>query len=368
MASLIKGQPNTTAKINWFITIDSALNDAYEIGFRILDIASGLPGTQIFPLTPGEYEDVTAAPGHFGTGRYYAYNNTTGTPWTPGEAISLGTHRIVWRWKIDVAAAYQTGQEDFEILEEDGVAPTDTYIVVQDIRDLGIVESVVDDAAVLAAIELWQQFIERATRQWFLPKILVIRFDGNDSDAIHFGVPVISIDYLKINDQETLLDAVFFKVYNARCYPDDRRNPRIKLRNEQDLDIFTAPIVGRRLRFRKGRQNQEVKGTFGFTEEDGSVPLLIKRALSKLVIEKLTNPIYHDPSVSPALVSAPPLTGNLLEEWSDGHKRKWGAAGGELKSRNPGMTGITDDQEILDIVRLYKAPIGIATPAHPSHS
>lgn len=364
MASIIKGQPNTTDKVNWFITVGGALNNAFEVGFRITDIVGGLPGTQIFPTTPGEFENVTSPPGRFGTGSYFAYDNTAATPWTPGTGTSLGTHRIEWRWKIISDAFFQTGREDFEVLPAGAVVPGDLYITVEDIRDLGMPDPPTD-AEVLVAIEVWQTFLERACRQWFIPKTMVLALDGTDSDAIHFGVPIISIDHIKINNEDTVLDTDLFKVYSAVRYPDDRHNPRIKLVAAEDQDIFTAPLIHGQLKFRKGRQNQEVKGTFGYVEEDGSVPPLIQHALKKLVVEKLTTPIFMDPTAAP-LPAPPPLVGPIVEEWVDSHKVKYGQRGGMLSPRKPGLTGITSDQEILDIIKLFRAPIGAATPAHPS--
>lgn len=369
MPALARGQENTTGIINWFLTVNGILTDADTVEYRIFDITGGLPGTQIFPLPAPNFEDVSGAnPGHFSTGSYYAYD--IGPPsvgWTPELTAAIGTHRIEWRWKISPSAPFQSGQEDFEILVQSAGSSADLYCSIQDIRDAGLTDTVAfPDADVLASIELWQQFLERACRQWFVPKSLILTPDGTDSDTLHFGVPIISIDFIKINDQVDELDADRFKVYSALRYPDDRHNPRIKLVNDFDLDIFTAPIIGRRLLFRKGRQNQEIKGTFGYIEEDGNTPKLIVRALCKIVIQKLTNPLYVPVgTVGPA--PPPALTGNLIEEWTDGHKRKYGAAGGAVKPRKPGLVGITDDQEVLDIIRLYRAPLGVASPANPSH-
>ncbi len=365
MPALSRGQENTQSIINWFITVNGVLTDAYALEYRIFDITGGLPGTQIFPTAP-DYEIVTNAPGKFATGSYYAYDNTAGTGWTPSLTEPIGTHRIEWRWKITASAPWQSGQEDFEVLVQSAGSSADTYITIQDLRDQGIPDPP-SDADVLASIELWQALIERACRQWFVPKTLVLKLDGTDSDAIHFGVPIISIDYVKINNETTALDTGLYKVYNAVTYPSDRSNPRIKLISEYEVrDIYSAPLITGRMKFRKGRQNQEIKGTFGYVEADGGVPKLIKRALLKLCIEKLMRPPYvADPAQTP--VAPPPILGTLLEEWTDGHKRKYARAGAEVKKRSTGLVGITDDQEILDILRLYRAPIGVATPAHPSY-
>lgn len=367
MPAISREQENTPALINWFISIGGVLTDAFLVEYRIFDIIGGLPGTQIFPTAP-DYEDVTSAPGKFGTGSYYAYDNTAGTGWTPGPAHPVGTHRIEWRWKASASSPAQAGFEDFEVLLQSVGGSADLYCTVADIRDAGLTDTATyPDADVLAAIELWQAFLERACRQWFNPRTIVLKFDGTDSDTLHFGVPIISIDHIKLNDNTEILDPNNYRVYAGRQYPDDRRNPRVKLRSMSDFpDIFTAPIVARSLRFRKGRQNQEVKGTFGFVEENGLTPKLIQRALCKLVIEKLTNPIPV-PGGSPAIPPPPIIAGALLEEVTDGHKRKYGDTVTFTSRRPSPFQGITTDQEILDIIKMYRAPIGIATPAHPSH-
>lgn len=368
MPALARGQENTTSILNWFITVNGVLTDAFDVGFQIFDITGGLPGTQVFPATPGDWENVTVAPGNFSPGSYYAYDNTAGNGYTPPISATVGTHRIFWRWKISSGAPYQQAAEDFEVLVQSAGSTVDTYITVQDVRDAGLTDTTAyPDAAVQSSIELWQTILDRACRQWFVPKTLMLGIDGTDSDTIHFGVPVISIEYIKLNNSETELDTGLYKVYNRITYPDDRRNPRVKLiRSNEHRDIFTAPIMGGDLRFRKGRQNNEIKGVFGYVEEDMSVPKPIQRALLKLVIEKLTKPVYvEDPGSSPT--PPPPIIGTIMEEWTDGHKRKYAQSGAEVSKRSPFMTGITDDQEVIEIIKMFRAPIGMATPAHWSY-
>lgn len=369
MPGIAREQENRTDLINWFISINGVLTDAFSVEYRIFDITGGLPGTQVFPLPAPTYEDVTAAPGHFSTGSYYAYDNTGGVGWTPGVAEAIGTHRIEWRWKATASSPFQAGFEDFEVLPSSVGSSADLYCSVADIRAEGLDAGVADDATVLASIELWQQFLERACRQWFNPRILVLGFDGTDSDTLHFGVPIIAIEYLRINDDVNNLDTNTYRVYSGRSYPDDRRNPRIKLRSLADFpDIYTSPIIAHDLKFIKGRQNQQIKGTFGFVEDDGTTPKLIRRALCKLVIEKLQAPLYSAPGGAPPLLPPPILAGALLEEVTDGHKRKYSDAQQYSERRPSPYQGLTADQEILDIIKLYRAPIGIATPAHPSHT
>jgi len=108
MPALSRGQENTPSVLNWFITVNGVLTDAFLTQYRIMDITGGLPGTQVFPTTPGTYENVTAAPGKFAGGSYYAYDNGNAQGWTPDLLENIGTHRIEWQWQISPAAPLQT--------------------------------------------------------------------------------------------------------------------------------------------------------------------------------------------------------------------------------------------------------------------
>lgn len=362
MPRIAREEENTTSNINWFTTLNSVKTDMYSVEFQIFRIEDGLPGTQIFPLSG--WEDVSVAPGKFDTGSYYAYDNANSQGWTPEADAWVGTHRIFWRWKYQSTSSFQYGAEDFELIAVDGV-PTDTYITVEDVKAaLGSASDDFPDYQIETAIITWQQALDRMCRQWFNSRALTINFDGDNTDTIHLGVPIITCDYLRINNSPDNLDTSLYRVYNSRTYPDDRRNPKIRLRRSTDTrrSLFVSPYSRYPIVFEKGYQNHVVSGTFGFTESDGTTPLLIQRALLKLVIEKLTNPVYIAPG-DPA--PAPPPTiiaGVVIEEKTDGHSIKYGDA--DFVDRRVGLTGITQDQEILDIVKLYKAPIGIATPSH----
>lgn len=273
---------------------------------------------------------------------------------------------LVWTLVLDAGAGNETVADGTLRVVID-TTPT-LYVSVDDVRAEGLEDPPFSDAQIEAAIKTWQAFLERACRQWFYPIELELNVDGTDSDLMAFGVPIISIGEVRLNGDTKALDPFYYKVYNSLTYPADRQNPRIQLidNRHQEMDIFTAPLRDGRLIFRKGRQNQYIRGTFGYVEADGSPPELIKRALLKLVIEKLTKPLY---AAAGAITPAPPpvLTGVLLEEWTDAHKVRYGQSGGPLKARAPGLAGITDDQEILNIIKLYKAPIGVATVAGPSY-
>lgn len=235
------------------------------------------------------------------------------------------------------------------------------YITVDQVRAAGITDPPYSDAAITAAIALWQAVIEQATRQWFYSRAVEWYLDGTDGDALHFHVPIIDIEELRINGSSTPLETPLYKVYNST---EDKMNPRVKLidgRNN-DLDIYTAPMMSGRLIFRKGRQNQYVRGHFGYLD-DGAAPLPIQRALLLLVIEKLTTPL-----ISGSGSSNIPSVGPIVEEGTDGHYVKYAQVGSAgVNRRGSPLDGFTNNHEVKAILRMYRGPIPIAAPANTSY-
>lgn len=133
MPAIARGEENTVGNVNWFTTLNYVLADMAVVEFRILDITGGLPGSQVFP--PSGWEDVSAAPGKFGTGSYYAYDNGNARGWTPELTANLGTHRVEWRWKLEAGSAYQYGAEDIEVTEQPVISIAD-YLTLQDLYNL----------------------------------------------------------------------------------------------------------------------------------------------------------------------------------------------------------------------------------------
>ena len=241
------------------------------------------------------------------------------------------------------------------------------YCTVADIRNAGLTNHTASDAAVLDAIELCTSLIDLATHQWFEPRMSDFYVDGNDSDTLHLNVPIITLDHLYANhDYENIVEPVYYRVYNnigGVC--DDRRNPRIKFIGYGGRgNIFLGPDGGTG-RFRKGRQNQRLVGTFGYVEADGSTPRPIKRAITKLVIQKIAQPLYvdvnnPDPPIQPAL---PPIYSNgaVTDEWTDWHRiRRESSAGTFLPRRPSAMSELIDDAEVRGILTRYRSPLFVA--------
>lgn len=231
------------------------------------------------------------------------------------------------------------------------------YVTVQDFRDLGV-PNPPDDAAIDAAIALAQELLERATRQFFGPVTLEFSFDGEEADTIHFAVPIISVEWLRINGSTTNLDPSLYMVYNGRTPPNDhRKNPRVALVRGPARDIFTAPLSLGQLKFHKGRQNHRIRGVFGYTETGDLTPQPIINATIRMVIQLLGNPPYGAAPIAPPTT----IAGVVIEEWTDGHKYK---IANTTKETAPFLDGLTQDPFVRDVIKMYRGPIGVATPAH----
>lgn len=361
MPALIRGEEPSIErpKLDVFTEANGVRADVYSLSWQIFEKVSvpGMPtdvtGVVTSNLNPQPTGD------KLDTGHYLAR-------WTVPTDALIGTWEIRWYAKLLSDSPTQTFIEEFEVLAAASFSSSDTYISVADVRAAGLVSNPPDDARIQASIILWQQTLERATRQWFRPIELEFYLDGTDSDALHLPVPIISISEVRLNTDTTPLDPMYWRAYTGRLLPDDRKNPRIKLVGTWGFqrDIFTAPDRHTRWRFFKGRQNQYVKGVFGYLEPDDSVPQLIQRALLKLVLADLAAPLI--PTVPTGLVPPPLTTGLVKEEWTDNHKITYQVAGGEIKSRAPGLSGLINDPEVQVIIKMYKAPIGMAAPANPT--
>lgn len=333
-----------------------------ELSFQIFEKVS-TPGTpvQVYPSTGRQVVNLNPYPtgGRLETGHYVA------TYEVPDNAL-IGTYEVRWFSRYLPTSNEQVYAEEFEVLSDVSLSSGDLYISVADVRAAGLNQNPPDDATIFASIMLWQQVLERVTRQWFRPIPCELYLDGTDSDTLHLPVPIISISQLRINFDTSALPTDRYKVYAGRQLPDDRKNPRIKLVDTfgYERDIYTASDRTSRSRFYKGRQNQFIRGVFGYVEQDGSTPALIKRAMLKLVVGDLANPIV--PGAGSGITPPPISAGIVREEVTDGHSIKYDVAGGDIKPRASGLSGLINDPEVQMIVKLYKSPIGMSTPANPT--
>lgn len=194
-------------------------------------------------------------------------------------------------------------------------------------------------------------FIDRHTRQWFNARTFddskPVLMEGNNSQVLFFPVPILEITAIRKEEGSEILDPLFYQVFNGRDFPDDRRNPMIKLRQEDDDVLFVSS--GKWMRGVRA----VITGIFGFLEADGSTPLMIQRATLKLAL------IYASKSLGEQAASAAEGSevGPIKREKTDLHEIEYFDARAGSKDGGNDGTGLSGDDYIDDVIAAYKGPI-----------
>lgn len=238
----------------------------------------------------------------------------------------------VWYYRLEEGGQILQKFEHVNIVEE-AQAPGigERYITIQDIRDEGISLADYSDDRVLEIIILAADYIDLMTGRWFEDLLKTMTLDGPGNKLMVFDVPIISISSIAIGDWNTTpaeIGDTTYKVYNR--IPEDHQSPKIR---------FYEKV-------KEGVMNVQIVGHFGYVDEDGNTPLLIKRAMKKMVLGSL-------PLLSSDESEERTHEMKLIEERTDGHSYKLS----DLISSG----SITGDPEVDDIIQRFKRPIRIGS-------
>lgn len=223
------------------------------------------------------------------------------------------------------------------------------YITLAQVRAEGITTAEASDAKVNASIALWSAFVDRRTRQWFNRRDITMRIEGRNSNLLMLGVPIIAVDSLRLNhflpeEPGEVLESTRYIVYAGRSYPDDRRNPMVKIFANEG-SIYGS--FGRT--FRRGLFT-DIVGKFGFVEPDGTTPVEIQRAMLMLVVNDIKNPIS-------SVISSGGAVGPKTSETTDLHSISFAEpVEQQLKLSGKSVSGI---EEVDRILAHYRSPISI---------
>ena len=205
-----------------------------------------------------------------------------------------------------------------------------SYCEIADIRAEGITEEQMTDDQVSQLIALACNYIDKVTGQWFELRQKTIKLDGRGGQVLQLPVFLINCDEIQA-DGIPIDDYVLFN----RISPEDDRN---------------YPKIYRRLRWPKGIQNIQVQGEWGYVEEDGSTPLLIKRAAVKLFLYNFL-PALGDSEAQ----EEKNLRGKIKSETTDGHSYTLSDSA-SVSSSVSGNSLSTGDSEIDGILKYYMKP------------
>lgn len=226
------------------------------------------------------------------------------------------------------------------------------YVSVDEVRAEGAPISYLD-ARIEARIAKWERIVERLTRNVFkVVDIGEITVDGNNYHVLHFNVPIVDVEYIKINNDTTELDADLYRVFNGKSSPaDDRYNPRIELKR-RNASIFSAT----RSMFAKG-YDQVIKARWGYVDPDPLLPNTyitppqIKDAIIQCVLLDLDN--YWTKGMGGGSSS---VTSPIKREKTDMHEIEYQQTQAAL------ITWSNLPKNIYDELMLFRAPIAIGIP------
>ena len=202
------------------------------------------------------------------------------------------------------------------------------YCTIEDIRAEGIPPSQMSNTLAEKLIALASDYVDKVTGQWFEPRQKTIKLDGRGERVLRLPVFLISSEDVRVDD----VSVNDFILYNRISPEDDRIYPKIY----------------RKLRWPKGIQNIQIQGKWGYVEEDGTTPLLIKRAAVKLVL-------YNFPSLGDSEAQEEKnLQGKIKSEQTDGHQYTLFENASTTASSDSTLS--TGDDEIDSILEYFTKP------------
>lgn len=163
-------------------------------------------------------------------------------------------------------------------------------VTLQQIRDEGLDVSTAPDPRVLAAIETWSSFMEQQCRQPFSPKPRTLTLDGNNTDTMFLPWPILGLRSVYINgDFLNALAPENYRAYMGVDFPDDRKNPKLRLIANLSGGWQAAYYLGRnRMPFVRGKQNQRLVGVFGYCDPGDPIDIAGVTAASPMVVTTAT--------------------------------------------------------------------------------
>ena len=195
-----------------------------------------------------------------------------------------------------------------------------SYCTVEDLRAEGLDEEKYSDETLGNLVKLSCEYIDRITGQFFEPRQQHLRLDGRGGKILVLPYPLIEVEYIEVS-REIIDDYVVYNRIEDRSYPKIYRNAK----------------------WPNGILNIEIKGTWGYVEEDGSTPEPIKRIARKLAM-------YYFPALNDAEAQENKnLNGLLISETTDGHSYELA----EDAVANLYASSITGDTEIDSVLKYY---------------
>lgn len=273
------------------------ISDIAELKFSIRDVRNA--ALRITDQPVNVTDDCGSGGERLGLGRYAAAFTPTTTPY------KLGTHEIIWKFKVASGDPERIWRQRFELLDADSFPTGRGFRAYAD--SAALLESSSFSACSVANLQQTllevAERIDQLTGNILEPRYIETRYNTTNAGALPMYHPIIGIsqvDFVAGGPAESLLsiDLEDLLIYNRHVdsgllEPDDRQNPRI--------EFATSQLAGEpsfQGQFLYGRQSVAIAGVFGYTEFDGSPvgrrPLLLERAATIMAGRLLLDPFGVD--------------------------------------------------------------------------
>lgn len=215
------------------------------------------------------------------------------------------------------------------------------YLTPEEVREAIEINCEITEPWLEEVIKRWSQWIDRWTGRFFEVRSREFKVFGSGSLMLQLDQPPADANIeLFMNDEETTpTDPTYYMLYGTPDQPEEQTHPRIILkRNGRASTIFTGSVS-----IFHPECIQTIKGNFGFVDESGNPPELIKHALL-LLIERQIRAREQEGSYGSSSID------RVIKEVTDRHSYELG------KLPENSYWFPTGNPEIDQIIMMFRRP------------
>lgn len=305
---------------------EGKLLDAYSVEYEILDESDG---SKVFPAV-GKVDATTN--GRSGKGFYSLYDPDEDALWTPESELPAG--KVVWSYKLEEGGKTFAVERRFAVADDAVTSRAVTHMgTIADMKAAGV--STHSDRAILGALRIWTDRIERYCRRSFVATLGTERVRRRPGTYIILDRDIVALEFVREVTSGSDLDLTKWEVFG--CITGDMNNPRIEMHSP------------RRRVYGASKNLIRIGGVWGtvdpFTLE---YPFAVEQTLVEHLPEILIAADAGAPSFS---------VGPLRREKTDIHEVEYAVTQSRVRS---GMLALLRSGVLRDQLDLYRAPSGVA--------
>ena len=296
------------------------------------------------------------------TGRYVIPTGST-------SGWSIGTHRVLCTYKMEVGGPDFYHVIEFELLDPGDWAVGDQFLGLCTTRDLYrdeyVVATVISRQVLHRHINMYSRMLESKLGRIFGPRFMSFRMDGRGRQILMLQETIIAVEKVEVTwknasgvDQFYEFPVASYRVYNRYLDThqegdDDRHKPMLEVVGwtdpERTLGTFQWPF---------GDQNITVTGVWGFTDPTPSptgdkVPLGVRPPELVQVIGTLVTRMIEDSTQSSPSTWSP----SSIAEYKTRDQHVKFRTGVSAGATGVALESITGDAALDRLLLRFAAPI-----------